>query len=114
MQFRYSDSQIVGFDFKDLDPLLSNPTLADGTLANTGTLTISDSGNVTSLIEQAADGSNMRITSFVTNAIGQRISDETLDSDGNTLFTSVWEYQAGPCIEFPQGTLSQWLCVQTL
>ena len=56
----------------------------------------------------------MRITSFVTNAVGQRISDETLDSDGNTLFTSVWEYEAAPCIEFPQGTLSQWLCVQTL
>ena len=114
VRFRYSDNQIVGFDFKDLDPLLDNPTLADGTLANTGTLTISDSGNVTSLIEQAADGSNMRITSFVTNAVGQRISDETLDSDGNTLFTSVWEYEAAPCIEFPQGTLSQWLCVQTL
>ena len=104
----------MGFDFRDLDPLLDNPTLADGTLANTGTLTISASGNVTSLREQAADGSNLRVTSFVTNAIGQRISDETLDSDSNTLFSSVWEYEAAPCIEFPQGTLSQWLCVQTL
>ena len=113
MQFQYVDNQIVRTDFKDLDPLIENPTLEDGTLSSFITLTIADSGNVTSLSTQNADGSNLEVTSYVTNASGQRISDQTVDSDFNVIFSSVWEYEAAPCIEFPQSTLSQWLCVQT-
>lgn len=108
--YRYSGTNIVGYDHTNLDEFNEH---AVGVLIATGTYAFSDMGHIDEIIVDDMHTRIQRVTSFVTNAFGQRLSDETVNSVSPAINTSVWEYEERPCIELPFGIVYQWVCVQT-
>ena len=114
VEYQYSGDQIDGFIVSNFDEFSSAPL---GAVVETGTYVLSDLGLVSSLTnismtfipgfpQQQSD------TIFVTNELGQRITDETVMADNPLVLSSVWEYEEAPCIEVSLGTVYQWVCVQ--
>jgi len=114
VEYLYSGDQIDRFIVTNFDEFSSAPI---GAVVETGTYVLSDSGLVSSLTNVSmafVSGSpeQQSNTIFVTNELGQRLTDETVMADNPLVLSSVWEYEEAPCIEVSLGTVYQWVCVQ--
>jgi len=109
VEYRYSGNNIIGYDLTSLDEFSQ---LEIGTLAETGTYVLSNTGQIESITIDDMNTGSQRVTSFVTTDSGQRVSSETTDSRSPLIISSDWEYEEIQCTKSSLGTVLNWICVR--